>query len=143
MANHSLDLTNSEDTKKLGLETFAFVNFARIAVPFRLGLALNMVPWVEENIMSRFKGDGQEDGGGEVEVLESEQVMMSPEYENEQTVFEGYAGDANTQLAGEEEQAFTYEVGYQRPQLDSSYDYSEENAQIMAMSQTSTTRRSK
>jgi len=71
--------------------------------------------------MSRFKSDGTEDGCGEVEVLESEQVMKSPEYENEQIVFEGYAGDANTQLAGEEEQALTNEVGYQRPQLDSLY----------------------
>ena len=105
MGTYSLDLTNREDTKQLGLETFAFVNFARIAVPFRLGLALNMVPWVEENMMSRFKGNGQEDGGGGVEVLEGEQVMMSPEYENEQTVFEGYAGDAGIQLAGDEEQA--------------------------------------
>jgi len=61
---HSLDLTNSEDRKKLGLEAFAFVTFARIAVSFRLGLALNKVPWVEKNIMSRFKGDVQEDGGG-------------------------------------------------------------------------------
>ena len=87
-------MINSEDTKKLGLEAFAFVTFARIAVSFRLGLALSIVLWVKKNIMIRFKGDVQEDGGGDVEVLESKQVMISLEYENEQTVFEGYAGDA-------------------------------------------------
>jgi len=63
MATYSLDLINSEDTKKLGLEAFAFVTFARIAVSFRLGLALSIVLWVKKNIMIRFKGDVQEDGG--------------------------------------------------------------------------------
>ena len=40
--------------KALGAEAFAFVNFARLAVPLRIGLALSTTPWVEENIVKKF-----------------------------------------------------------------------------------------
>ena len=39
---------------KLGAEAFAFVNFARFAVPLRIGLALGTTPWVQENIVDVF-----------------------------------------------------------------------------------------
>jgi len=45
--------------QKLGAEAFAFVNFARFAVPLRIGLALSTTPWIQKNILDRFqKGDG-------------------------------------------------------------------------------------
>ncbi|KAL7554983.1 hypothetical protein ACHAWF_018566 [Thalassiosira exigua] len=56
VTGHWPDLTSSEDVKKIGLEAFAFVNFARLAVPIRIGLALSTVPWVEKNILSKFSG---------------------------------------------------------------------------------------
>ena len=48
------DLSNSDDQAKLGAEAFAFVNFARFAVPLRIGLALSTTPWIQDNIVDRF-----------------------------------------------------------------------------------------
>ena len=39
---------------KLGAEAFAFVNFARFAVPLRIGLALGTTPWIQENIVDMY-----------------------------------------------------------------------------------------
>lgn len=58
---HWPDLSNSEDLQKLGAEAFAFVNFARLAVPLRIGLALSTTPWIDENVVQKFmKKDGGE-----------------------------------------------------------------------------------
>jgi len=54
LTGHWPDLTNQEDLQKLGAEAFAFVNFARLAVPLRIGLALSTTPWIDENIVQRF-----------------------------------------------------------------------------------------
>jgi hypothetical protein len=43
--------------QKVGAEAFAFVNFARLAVPLRIGLALSTTPWIEENVVKKFKKD--------------------------------------------------------------------------------------
>jgi hypothetical protein len=51
---HWPDLSNPDDTTKLGAEAFAFVNFARFAVPLRIGLALSTTPWIQNNIVDRF-----------------------------------------------------------------------------------------
>mmetsp|Transcript_14990 Transcript_14990/g.28210 ORF Transcript_14990/g.28210 Transcript_14990/m.28210 type:complete len:246 (-) Transcript_14990:222-959(-) len=51
---HFPDLTNKEDLSKLGGEAFAFVNFARFAVPLRIGLALSTTPWIQENVVDKF-----------------------------------------------------------------------------------------
>ena len=48
---HWPDLQNKDDISKLGAEAFAFVNFARFAVPLRIGLALSTTPWIQENIV--------------------------------------------------------------------------------------------
>merc|ERR1712160_49003 len=54
VTGHLPDLSNKEDLKKLGGEAFAFVNFARFAVPLRIGLALGTTPWIQENVVGRF-----------------------------------------------------------------------------------------
>jgi hypothetical protein len=54
VTGHWPDVSNKEDVEKLGAEAFAFVNFARFAVPLRIGLALGTTPWIQENIMDRF-----------------------------------------------------------------------------------------
>ena len=54
LVGHWPDFTNPEDTAKLGGEAFAFVNFARFAVPLRIGLALSTTPWIQENIVDKF-----------------------------------------------------------------------------------------
>lgn len=54
VTGHWPDFTNAEDMRKLGAEAFAFVNFARFAVPLRIGLALSTTPWIEENIVEKF-----------------------------------------------------------------------------------------
>jgi len=54
LAGHWPDLTDSDDLQKLGAEAFAFVNFARFAVPLRIGLALSTTPWIQENIVEKF-----------------------------------------------------------------------------------------
>jgi len=54
VSGHWPDLSNAEDQGKLGAEAFAFVNFARFAVPLRIGLALGTTPWIDENVVRRF-----------------------------------------------------------------------------------------
>lgn len=54
VTGHWPDLSNADDQKKLGAEAFAFVNFARFAVPLRIGLALGTTPWIDENVVKRF-----------------------------------------------------------------------------------------
>ena len=62
LTGHWPDLTNSEDMQKVGAEAFAFVNFARLAVPLRIGLALSTTPWIDENIVQKFGKKDDEDG---------------------------------------------------------------------------------
>ena len=54
LSRHWPDLSNQDDISKLGAEAFAFVNFARFAVPLRIGLALGTTPWIQQNIVDRF-----------------------------------------------------------------------------------------
>uniref|UniRef100_A0A7R9WF11 DUF1279 domain-containing protein n=1 Tax=Pseudictyota dubia TaxID=2749911 RepID=A0A7R9WF11_9STRA len=54
VAGHWPDFSSKEDMAKVGAEAFAFVNFARFAVPLRIGLALSTTPWIQENIVDRF-----------------------------------------------------------------------------------------
>lgn len=54
LTGHWPNLSDKEDLAKLGAEAFAFVNFARFAVPLRVGLALSTTPWVQENIVDKF-----------------------------------------------------------------------------------------
>ncbi|GKY99428.1 hypothetical protein MPSEU_000897400 [Mayamaea pseudoterrestris] len=54
LTGHMPDLANSDDMAKLGAEAFAFVNFARFAVPLRIGLALSTTSWIQANIVDRF-----------------------------------------------------------------------------------------
>ena len=54
LVGHMPDFSNSDDLSKLGGEAFAFVNFARFAVPLRIGLALSTTPWIQENVVDRF-----------------------------------------------------------------------------------------
>lgn len=55
VVGHMPDFSNQEDLAKLGGEAFAFVNFARFAVPLRIGLALSTTPWINENLVEKFK----------------------------------------------------------------------------------------
>jgi len=54
VTGHWPDFSNQEDLSKLGAEAFAFVNFARFAVPLRIGLALGTTPWIQANVIDRF-----------------------------------------------------------------------------------------
>lgn len=54
VTGHFPDLSQNEDRAKLGAEAFAFVNFARFAVPLRIGLALSTTPWIQENVVDKF-----------------------------------------------------------------------------------------
>jgi hypothetical protein len=59
VTGHMPDLSNSDDMAKLGAEAFAFVNFARFAVPLRIGLALSTTSWIQTNIVDRFMKNEQ------------------------------------------------------------------------------------
>merc|ERR1712232_361688 len=61
VTGHWPDFTNAEDQGKLGAEAFAFVNFARFAVPLRIGLALGTTPWIDENVVQRFLKKKEQD----------------------------------------------------------------------------------
>lgn len=54
VTGHWPDLSDKSDIAKLSAEAFAFVNFARFAVPLRIGLALSTTPWIQSNIVDRF-----------------------------------------------------------------------------------------
>ena len=60
LTGHWPDLTNGEDVQKVGAEAFAFVNFARLAVPLRIGLALSTTGWIEENVVKKFLKKNEE-----------------------------------------------------------------------------------
>lgn len=59
VTGHWPDFGNPDDQKKLGAEAFAFVNFARFAVPLRIGLALSTTSWIDQNVVNRFKKDDE------------------------------------------------------------------------------------
>lgn len=63
VTGHWPDYSNSEDMEKLGAEAFAFVNFARLAVPLRIGLALSTTGWIDENVVQKImkKGEAESD----------------------------------------------------------------------------------
>jgi hypothetical protein len=61
VTGHWPDLSDKADIAKLSAEAFAFVNFARFAVPLRIGLALSTTPWIQSNIIDRFMKDGESD----------------------------------------------------------------------------------
>jgi hypothetical protein len=62
VVGHLPDFSNAEDLSKLGGEAFAFVNFARFAVPLRIGLALSTTPWIQANVVDKFmKKDGDDE----------------------------------------------------------------------------------
>jgi len=54
LTGHWPDFKDKEDLEKLGAEAFAFVNFARFAVPLRIGLALSTTPFIQKNLVDRF-----------------------------------------------------------------------------------------
>jgi len=54
VTGHWPDFSSKEDLEKVGAEAFAFVNFARFAVPLRIGLALSTTPWIQKNVVDRF-----------------------------------------------------------------------------------------
>ena len=47
--------------QKVGAEAFAFVNFARLAVPLRIGLALSTTPWIDANVVQKFQRNGEQE----------------------------------------------------------------------------------
>merc|ERR1719502_704104 len=49
------DLTDQSGQAATAGYAFVFLNFARAIVPFRIALALALTPWVDDNIMVRFK----------------------------------------------------------------------------------------
>lgn len=74
---HFPDLTDKEDLGKVGAEAFAFVNFARFAVPLRIGLALSTTPWIQTNIVDRFMKKADDDEVCEEPVM-ADQAIASP-----------------------------------------------------------------
>ena len=61
LAGHWPDFSDKDDMAKLGAEAFAVVNFARFAVPLRVGLALSTTPWVKENIVEKYLEKEEDD----------------------------------------------------------------------------------
>ena len=62
---HWPDLGSNEDRAALAAFIFAGANIARLAVPVRLGAAIALAPWVDENIIKKIKSTGGGGGGGD------------------------------------------------------------------------------
>lgn len=58
VTGHFPDFNSQEDMAFFGGESFAFVNVLRLAAPFRIGFALKLVPWIQENVIDRFNKGG-------------------------------------------------------------------------------------
>lgn len=86
VVGHFPDLSDKDDLARLGAEAFAFVNFARFAVPLRIGLALSTTPWIESNVVEKYlkKGDNKceepvtTDDNGATEQEVEEVIAESP-----------------------------------------------------------------
>jgi hypothetical protein len=48
-------MASPEGQASVAAYSLAFLTFARTVVPVRIALALALVPWVDESIMSKFK----------------------------------------------------------------------------------------
>lgn len=86
VTGHWPDISNADDQKQLGAEAFAFVNFARFAVPLRIGLALSTTGWIQKNVVDNFMS---EDDSKEEETLttSAEQVAQEEAKEEEKVLF--------------------------------------------------------
>ena len=139
VTGHWPDLTNVDDRKQIGLEAFAFVNFARLAVPIRIGLALSTVPFVEENILTLFKNGEEEDVSSEVvpteedvaaEMLDSQRknvIAAATEKEQAEAKANLDEGDINSnRVEYPEEEYYTGDQSYNM--YDESYGYSDDAA---------------
>merc|ERR1719326_379369 len=58
---HVPDMSNVEDAGKVSAWSLGFITLARFAVPFRIGIALALAPWVDENVCQRFGTGGRAD----------------------------------------------------------------------------------
>ena len=76
VTGHWPNWQDGEDVRKVGLEAFAFVNIARLAVPIRIGFALSTIPWVEQNIVNRFNKSLDEVNPNEDLDVESEKAKV-------------------------------------------------------------------
>merc|ERR1719327_1123055 len=65
---HWPDLSQNADRATILGFIFAGANVARLAVPLRFGAALALAPWVDENIISKVGG------GGDQAELEAEEM---------------------------------------------------------------------
>ncbi|CAJ1411310.1 unnamed protein product [Effrenium voratum] len=59
-AGHWPDFSKPEESAAVFGLVFAASNIARLLLPLRFGAALAMAPWVDENIMQRFKEEAKE-----------------------------------------------------------------------------------
>lgn len=55
VTGHFPDFGNQNDLEKLGVEAFTYLNIARLAAPFRIGVSLSLVPWIQSNVVDRFQ----------------------------------------------------------------------------------------
>lgn len=54
LTGHWPDLSDKQEVAKLSAQAFVYVNFSRLAVPLRIGLALSTTPWVQRHVVNRF-----------------------------------------------------------------------------------------
>jgi hypothetical protein len=89
------------------------VNFARFAVPLRIGLALGTTPWVQENIVDRFLMGKQEEEEENSNSLKAEAMVAVLDKKEDETKVNGGAttvSEATTASLGEEEKAETKSI---------------------------------
>ena len=87
VTGHWPDISNADDQKQLGAEAFAFVNFARFAVPLRIGLALSTTGWIQKNIVDNFmSGDASKDSKEEETLTTSAEQVAKEEVKEEEKV---------------------------------------------------------
>ena len=86
------DFTTTEGKAAVGGYSFAFLTFARTIVPLRIAFALALTPWVNDNIMSRFKSDDDDDDGPSNGVVAADAniEINSPEKEGEKFEFSAF-----------------------------------------------------
>jgi len=106
VTGHWPDFQDKDDLSKLGAEAFAFVSFARFAVPLRIGLALGTTPWIQENVVDVFfVEEDKEDESAKVMVVDDSEIANDVEDKIQENVVveDKYDGSAKVMVVDDSE----------------------------------------
>lgn len=107
ITGHWPDFKDKDDLSKLGAEAFAFVNFARFAVPLRIGLALSTTPWIQDNVVDVFLVNNEKESGDKDVTKEEDKnfgIATTTAIDDEGSIAEATEDDGDNNIKEEEQE---------------------------------------